>query len=105
LETQRNYLEKNKYQASNGVVNLISDLNHLLQLYYSTNELEKIQNKTYINEQKKYKLGAASQLDIISAYRDFSETRVQGYQIEYSIYSNLLQLKYLTGQLPYEEPV
>jgi len=102
-EYQKEMMEKTKYEANNGIISLISNLNNLIQLYKSNRELAGYQQKTYENEFKKYKLGAASQLDIISAYQDFAETRAQSYQLAYNIYSNVVQLKYLIGTLPTEK--
>jgi outer membrane protein TolC len=75
----------------------------LLKLYKANQELSVYQKKTYENEFKKYKLGSSSQLDIISAYQDFAESRVSAYQLEMNIYSSIIQLKYLIGKLPAEK--
>lgn len=95
--------EKTKFEATTSVRNLIDNFRNLTNLFKYARQYADVQNRTYQDELKKFRLGTSNQLDIISAYETFAEARVNSYEFAYNIYYTTFQLKYLIGDLPKEQ--
>lgn len=102
-ESRLTQAEKTKFEAATAIKNLLNNIRNLENLYKYARQYAEVQNKTYRDEMKKFRLGSANQLDIISAYETFADARINSYELAYNIYNATFQLKYLIGDLPKDQ--
>lgn len=75
-------------------------LEQKLVLYEQTENIVKLMKQNLLDEKDKFKLGNATQIDIILSFNNYFNAELSLNSLKYEIWGNYVNLKYMLGELP-----
>ena len=102
-KTSKTQLSKLLFETKTGIQRGLVSLKQLLNLYKSNIDLVRDTRRSYEIEKEKFKLGRNTQIDVNLSFQDSYKAELNRISIKFKIYSTMVQLKYLLGQLPSDD--
>lgn len=93
-------LDQLKFELRTQSQNALAALDQLLQFYADIQELVEIRKKAYDDEEEKYRLGNATQIDVILSFENYYQAQSNLIDLKFQIFDTLVEIKYLLGLMP-----